>query len=687
MSLMKNYLQIFLTFFVAVSVISCDKDDDQMVDLESLEAPTNLGATFKMTQDNSGLVTVIPTGEGATQFTVDFGDGSAASEEARVGQELEHVYAEGQYEVVITGTNLAGETAQATQPLTVSFLAPENLEFEVTRDPEDNYTISVSASADNAAMFEVYFGDEEDGEEPTPLMIDGTVTHTYETIGTYNVRVVALSGGTATAELSQEVQITDPLFLPIDFESETLNYTFINFGPDVVDGVDIIDNPDPNDVNPSDRVAQYIKVENSEVWAGTTIPLDAPINFSTNRFIQVDVWSPVAGTPVIFKVENLENADINAEFTATTTVSEEWETLTFDLNAIDPAMEYGRIVMFFNFGVSGTGETYYFDNIRTTKLEQIKLPLTFESGSITYTWNGFGGSTGTVIDNPDASGINTSSKVVQLNENSGAEVWAGISLDLDESLDFSAGTSVKMKVWSPEAGVPILFKLENSASVPEGGGNPTVFVEVIENTTTSGEWEEISFDLSSYDDFDPGIDYDRVILFYDFGNPGEGTTSYFDDIRIGDTDYISLFSEYADDVSVDTWRTEWSVADYEEVSFDGRLAKHYSNLDFVGFETVSNQLDISDMTHLHVSFWTDNATTLKIKLVDFGPNGVYEEGGDNTEHEVTIENPAQNEWVSLDIPLSQFENLTTREHISQLIFSAAPAGGANVYINNIYFHN
>jgi hypothetical protein len=686
MSIMKKYLKFFLTVFVTVSILGCDKDDDQFVDLESLSAPSNLGATFKITRDNSGLVTIIPTGEGATLFTVDFGDGSTASEEIRVGQEIEHVYAEGQYDVVITGKNLAGETAQATQPLTVSFLAPENLEVSVTRAPEDNYTITVSATADNAAMFEVYFGDEEEGEEPTPLMIGGNLSHTYDEVGTYNLRVVALSGGSATTEFTQEVKISDPLFLPIDFESAKLNYTFINFGPDVVDGVAIVDNPEPNAVNGSSKVAKYTKVPNSEVWAGTTIALDEPIDFSTKRYIQVDVWSPIAGAPVIFKVENLGDANINAEFTATTTVSEEWETLTFDLNAIDPAMEYGRIVLFFNFGVPGTGETYYFDNIRTAKLEQIKLPLSFESESITYTWNGFGGAGGSVVDNPDPSGINLSAKVVELNENAGAETWAGMSLDLDEPLDFSAGSIVKMKVWSPEAGVPILLKLENSASVPEGGGNPTVFVEVTSNTTTSNTWEEISFDLSSSDAFDPNVNYDRLILFYDFGNPGKGTTSYFDDIRLGDTSYVSLFSEFGDDVAVDTWRTSWSAADYEEVSFDGRLTKHYSNLDFVGIETVANPVDASQMTHFHVDLYTSNASVFRIKLVDFGGDAAFG-GGDDSEHEIVIENPAQNEWVSLDLPLADFTNLSGTSNIGQLIFSAAPAGGANVYINNLYFHN
>ncbi len=527
---MKKYLKIVLAVIVGVATLGCDSDDD-ILNLDSMDAPSNLGATFQITQDNSGLVTITPTGEGATLFTVDFGDGSTPSEELKVGQSVQHYFDEGQYDVEITGTNLAGETATGIQPLTVSFLAPENLEVDIVRDPNDNFTISVSANAVNAAMFEVYFGDDED-EEPTLLMPGESVSHTYNAVGTYDVRVVALSGGAATTEVTTEVSITNPLFLPIDFESETLNYTFTNFGGGEGVGAPVIENPDPSGVNSSDMVASYKKPAGSEVWAGTTIALDEPIDFSTNRYISVDVWSPVEGAQILFKIENLADPNLNVEAFATTTVSNQWETLVFDLSAINPNVDYGRIAMFFNFGVSGTGETYYFDNIKTTRLELVKLPLTFESETLNYSWGGFGGATGAVIDNPNSAGINTSSKVTRLTKGSGAEVWAGISLNLDEAVDFSGGTTIRMKVWAPEAGVPILFKFEDSNSAPDGNGNPSVVVEVFENTPVANQWVEMSFDLTTFAAFNPSASYDRVVIFYDFGSPGEGTSMYFDDIRL-----------------------------------------------------------------------------------------------------------------------------------------------------------
>ena len=92
------------------------------------------------------------------------------------------------------------------------------------------------------------------------------------------------------------------------------------------------------------------------------------------------------------------------------------------------------------------------------------------------------------------------------------------------------------------------------------------------------------------------------------------------------------------------------------------------------------------MTHFHTEIYTGNATEFKIKLVDLGPDGVYA-GDDLSEHEVVIDNLPQNQWVSLDIPLSDFTGLQDRAHIGQLIYSGIPTGEADVYLDNIYFHN
>ncbi|NCU31648.1 MAG: T9SS type A sorting domain-containing protein, partial [Candidatus Moranbacteria bacterium] len=149
---------------------------------------------------------------------------------------------------------------------------------------------------------------------------------------------------------------------------------------------------------------------------------------------------------------------------------------------------------------------------------------------------------------------------------------------------------------------------------------------------------------------------------------------------------ISLHSHPYTSVPVDTWRTGWSVADYEEVTVDGRLTKKYSNLNFVGIETIANQIDITGMTHFHLHVWTPDNTLLKVKLVDFGPGGAFG-GGDDTEHELLFPDLDQGEWVSLNLPLADFTGLQNRQNIAQLVLAGEPIGATTVYVDNVLFYN
>lgn len=146
-------------------------------------------------------------------------------------------------------------------------------------------------------------------------------------------------------------------------------------------------------------------------------------------------------------------------------------------------------------------------------------------------------------------------------------------------------------------------------------------------------------------------------------------------------DVISLFSNAYTNVAVDTWRTSWSSATLTELQIAGDDVKKYTDLGFVGVEATTTPIDATTMTHFHVDVWSPTAGDFKIKLVDFGANGAFG-GGDDVEHEVTKTLTATS-WVQLDVPLTEFVNLTTRGHVAQLIFSGA---NPTVFIDNVYFH-
>ena len=708
----------------AFTAQSCNDDDISYV-LSDVSAPTKVSATFDIAQDDSGTVTLSPTAEGATNFQVYFGDADVEeATDVAPGEDVSHVYVEGNYTVRVVAVGLTGLTSEYAQNITVSFRAPEDLNVDIATA---GLTATVIPTATNATMFDVFFG-EKDPDEPVSVMAGENAQYMYRQPGEYTVRVVAKGAGAATIESSQQVMIsgaTDPIVLPITFDSETVGYTFTTFNGA---SFEVVDNPDLSGANSTASKVGAI-TNSGNAYEGGSFNLGTPVDFSgENKVITIKFWSDVP-LPVLLKfeggVDDARQTEVVAQHGGTG-----WETLSFDFatdavkSYIDgnqgvgepfvPTGQYATLVLFVD-GPGSTAGIFYIDDIAQSAPimgDMLQFPFDFETADLDYTFAGFGGAEATmVIDNPDKSGINTSNRVVNVNKASGAQTYAGASLSLSGPVDFSSGTTVTMKVWSPRVGTPILFKMEDSNSAPDNNGNPSVVVEVTVNSTVAMEWEELSFNLTTFDAFDPSIPYDTMILFPDFGSAGNGEDFYFDDIALSDgntgggnpgatepaaaapapmqdaANVISMYSDAYTDVAVDTWRTDWSAATLEDVEVAGNATKKYTALNFVGIETVGpNLIDASSMAYFHTDVWSADFTQIRIKLVDFGADGAYQ-GGDDSEHEIVIDAPAQGEWVSIDIPLSDFAGLTSRAHIAQLIYAGTPVGATTVYMDNVYFHN
>ncbi len=93
---------------------------------------------------------------------------------------------------------------------------------------------------------------------------------------------------------------------------------------------------------------------------------------------------------------------------------------------------------------------------------QVSLPFDFESATVTSVFTDFDGGTAEVVANPAPDAVNESASVAKIVRDGGLP-WAGSLIQLDDYLDFSEATSIRMKVWSPRQGVRIKFKLEGDA--------------------------------------------------------------------------------------------------------------------------------------------------------------------------------------------------------------------------------
>ena len=216
-------------------------------------------------------------------------------------------------------------------------------------------------------------------------------------------------------------------------------------------------------------------------------------------------------------------------------------------------------------------------------------------------------------------------------------------------------------------------------------------------TVPTTGWSSIDIPLSAFagvdlaDVFQMKFDGDGTIyldniFFFKSGGGGTEPVVAAPTPMLPPANVISLFSDAYANVPVDTWITPWSSATLEDVTVAGDAVKKYSALDFAGIETIASQIDASGMTHFHIDVWSADFTFFGLKLVDFGADGAFG-GGDDVEHQLNYDMPAQGQWVSYDIPLSDFTGLTTRAHVSQYILVGQPTGANTVYVDNVYFHN
>jgi len=333
--------------------------------------------------------------------------------------------------------------------------------------------------------------------------------------------------------------------LPIYFDSLNVNYATTDFGGNATT---IITDP----TNSLNKVAQTIKSNTAELWAGTTMStasgLANAIPFSSgNTTIRVRVYSPNSGIQVRMKAEDPNDATKSVETEATTTAVNTWETLTFNFAnqatgtaAINYGYTYRMLSIFFNFGVTGATagtKTYLWDNVEFgtgTVVPQLNFPVTFESTTLNYGLTDFGGNTSSIVTDPAVS-TNKACKVIKSNT---AEVWAGTTVGgttgLGTAIPFTATAKIiSMRVYSPSIGTPVRMKVED----PNDAGKS---VETEALTTVANAWQTLEFNFANQATGTAALNlaytYKKISVFFNFGTTGATAgekTYYFDDITFG----------------------------------------------------------------------------------------------------------------------------------------------------------
>lgn len=151
-------------------------------------------------------------------------------------------------------------------------------------------------------------------------------------------------------------------------------------------------------------------------------------------------------------------------------------------------------------------------------------------------------------------------------------------------------------------------------------------------------------------------------------------------------DVISIYTEAYPNVPVNYYNGYWEPFQTtlsEDFEVNGDFVLNYTNFNFVGIEFSSPTIDATDMTHFHLNIYlpnpiSENAQFL-IKLVDLGDGG---EGA----YTHTITQDQTQQWITIDIPLSSFGGLSSRNQLYQIIFEDLSGNINNFYADNIYFY-
>jgi len=332
---MKIINKITKVFIIIVMVFACTEEDNLSF-LDRIPAPSNVSAVFNITQNNTGVVSIFPTAEGATFFDIYFGDATAEPETVKQGNSVKHTYLEGTYDVKIIATNLKGDTVETTKQLVVSFKAPENLEVVIENDAAITKQVNISATADFAATYEFYSGEAGVDQPVATANIGDAISYQYAEAGMYSVKVIAKGGAIQTTEYNMDFEVTE-ILAPLASAA-----TPPNRGPlDVISIYSSVYTDIEADILPDwgqsqfgssftefdlngDKMLQYINLS----YQGIVFD-DNKQDVSNMEFLHLDVWTPNISKFKLFLI----NDDTDKILVESDLTLNEWTSIDIPLSA------------------------------------------------------------------------------------------------------------------------------------------------------------------------------------------------------------------------------------------------------------------------------------------------------------------------------------------------------------------
>ncbi|RMG70294.1 MAG: hypothetical protein D6722_08870, partial [Bacteroidetes bacterium] len=429
-------------------------------------------------------------------------------------------------------------------------------------------------------------------------------------------------------------------------------------------------NPDPNFVNSSDSVGSYTKSD-QHAFSLFIAEVSTPLDLSVNNQFSIQIYSPIRSR-FILKLEGSQGAIEGSRFIANANV---WQEYTFDFSAAAGNDSLTKIILFFDYGVTASSETYLFDNLTagpagpcagTTPDPDIIDDFECQrNASYTGGWDRL-----EAVPNPDASGINTSSTVGRYPDP--LDEWSALGIRYYDALDLSTQNTIAAKIWAPKSG-QILFKLEGGVSAPR-----EIFLQV----TDTLRWVEYKADFSDQ----ATADHKQISIFFNAGVLADsGDVYYIDDIRREETPQGNIIEDFEPQL------LSWAPFN-NDPAVHGTFARianpdasGVNTSDFVGqyvkgssaFSTLTaplpTPLDLSEFSQLNMQVWAPAGTQKVTMQLSSPTQGIKAIEQTLTETQV---------WTDLVFDFVNFNGITDFDAIN-LLFDPGVATTQTFYFDNI----
>lgn len=690
----------YILGFVLVLFLGCTEDDNDLSFIDKVAPPSNVSAVFKVTQDNTGLVTITPNAVGASNYNITFGDDTTDPVNVIQGEGVTHTYEEGNYVVTIEAIGLTGLTTEATQNLEVSFNAPENLNITIENDITISKQVNVTANADFAITYDVYFG--EDGvTDPVSANIGETISYVYQEPGTYTIRVVVMGAAIETTEYTEEFVVTE-ILQPIAsapappnreetdvislYSSKYNDVPDTNFFPDWGQGGQGSSWAE-FDLN-GDKMLQYINLS----YQGIALADGTTIDVSGMKYLHMDVWTADEGLRIETSLINNASGVVTEKPVWSDLTSGQWTSIDIPItDYTDQGLTVTEIFQMKFVGDPWAAGTVFIDNIYFYKPSTVAevpeynapTPTQLASNVVSIFSDNYT-SVGISELNPNW-GQTTTLTTVDINGNN---IWlyealnyTGIVTDYGNPTDLSNMDYVHFDYFTPDA-EKLGLKIVNTVVSQED-------VEFVTNIVR-GTWVSVTIPMSRF-----AVDASAITQLL-FDTEGGSAKVYIDNLyfysdsstqpeviapvpTIAQNDVISIYSDAYSGVTLNEVNPNWGQTTMlSDFTVAGNNIWLYQSLNYSGIVTdYGNPTDLTGVKYLHFDYYTPDVTTLGFKIVNTALDPVQEDI-------VFLPEIITGTWVSVTIPLTDY-NLDF-SNITQLIWDTS-GGSATVYVDNIYFHN